>query len=254
MSIHRAYCELIPNTESLIIDGEEAHHALRTKRLVEGDRLEILDGKGKIALARIIGTDRVRKGEWTMRLEIEQLSEHPQPSPKLTVCSGVPKGPRLETLIEGLSQAGASEWKPLLASRSVVDPRPAKLGRLGRVAQESGKQCGRPWTLQIGRTQNMQAAIQAASGSALILADAIGENYQPSGAASLSLLVGPEGGFEQGEIEIARAAGAQIARFGQHTMRIETAATVAAGVILELERRAAPQTESPVPSGERKDR
>ncbi len=246
MSMHRAYYELFPNEGPFVIDGEEAHHALRTKRLQEGDILEILDGKGRIARARIVGTNRVGKGAWAMRLEIEDVAVHPESTPSLVVFSGVPKGPRLDVLIEGLSQAGATQWSPLLVKRSVVDPRQTKLERLNRVVIESGKQCGRAWSLTIGSPADMAGAIAASGRSSVVLADVSGDRYEPSGAASVTLMVGPEGGFAPGEIEAARAAGVQIARFGQHTMRIETAATVAAGVILELERREAPGKPGPV--------
>jgi len=241
MTMHRAYYELFPNEGPFVIEGEEAHHALRTKRLQDGDILEILDGKGRIARARIVGTNRVGRGSWAMQVEIEDVVVHPEPSPSLAVFSGVPKGPRLDVLIEGLSQAGAAGWSPLMVKRSVVDPRPTKLERLSRVATESGKQCGRAWILAIGSAVDMAGAIAASGRSSVVLADVSGERYEPSGAASVTLMVGPEGGFEPGEIEAARSAGTQIARFGEHTMRIETAAIVAAGVILELERREAPK-------------
>lgn len=254
MSIHRAHCELFPNEGFFVIEGDEAHHALRTKRLQEGDSLDILDGKGRIARARIVGADRVGKGSWAMRLEIEGVSVHPEPQPRLVVFSGVPKGPRLDVLIEGLSQTGAAHWSPLMVKRSVVDPRATKLERLHRAAIESGKQCGRAWSLVIGQAVDMAGAIAASGRSSVVLADASGAAYEPSGAASVTLLVGPEGGFEPSEIETARAAGTQIACFGQHTMRIETAATVAAGVILELERRKAPGARSPVSSAGRNER
>jgi 16S rRNA (uracil1498-N3)-methyltransferase len=251
MSIHRAYYEQIPDQGAFLIDGEEAHHALRTKRLAEGDLLEILDGKGKVARVRIVATDRLRKGAWAMRVEIKSVAVHPPQHPHLAVFSGVPKGPRLDVLIEGLSQAGAARWSPLAVRRSVVDPRPTKLDRLGRVAIESGKQCGRAWTMSIGSRMTLPVVLSTEDSSnetqrAIVLADASGGTYEPSGATSIALVVGPEGGFEPSEIEAARAAGARIARFGPHIMRIETAATVATGVVLELERHQAPPSAPPV--------
>ncbi len=257
MSIHRSYCEQIPPQGTVLIQGEEAHHALRTKRLAQGDPLEIFDGIGTVARAHIAAIERPRKNEWAMHLQVEAHTTHPKPTPALAVHSGVPKGPRLDTLIEGLSQAGAAHWSPLLVRRSIVDPRPAKLHRLARVAIESAKQAHRPWTLTIGsRVTLAQALAQALEqalaqalekqGTSIVLADASGAPYLPTGADAITLLVGPEGGFDPTEIETARDAGAQIACFGAHTMRIETAAPIATGIILDLAHRKAPRHDQPV--------
>ncbi len=72
--------------------------------------------------------------------------------------------------------------------------------------------------------------------TALVLADAAGEPYQPTGASRVRLLIGPEGGFSEREIDAARAAGARVHCFGVHTMRVELAAPVACAIIIDRER------------------
>jgi 16S rRNA (uracil1498-N3)-methyltransferase len=65
-----------------------------------------------------------------------------------------------------------------------------------------------------------------------VIADAGGQPYEPGKEDRVRLLVGPEGGWTEGELADAVEAGARVVRFGRHVMRIETAAVVAAGIIL----------------------
>jgi len=248
MAVHRVYYQPQSEAQSdalheggtLEIAGEEAKHAVRTKRLGEGDPVELLTGQGHVATARITTISKRPKsagGDWAMSLFIEQTRTEPRTTPQIHIRSGVPKGPRLEALIEDISQAGAASWGPLETKRSVVDPRPGKLARMERVAAEAAKQSGRPWLLEIQPSQALASALEPTS-APFVIAEASAPPYQPAGAESLTLLVGPEGGFEDGEIEQAVAAGARPASFGPHVMRIETACTVACAILLDSERRA----------------
>ncbi len=216
------------------ITGDEAHHAARVKRLEPGQPLELLDGLGRVARAEVADIVKLgKKAGWALHARIVDLEHRPQPSPRLTVVSAVPKGPRLETMIDQLSQVGVAAWAPLHCTRSVVDPRGGKLDRLSRVTLEAAKQSGRAWAMTVERGTSFKEAV----GPGVIIADASGEPYQPTGAADLTLLVGPEGGWTDAEIDQARAAGAVIAGFGRHVMRIETATIAAAGIVLDAEDR-----------------
>ena len=237
MTYHRVYSDTPLRPGPASIGGDEAHHAIRVKRLSKGDTVEVLDGRGHIARAAVRQTRREGQG-WILDLEIQAVSDAPPTIPSIEVCSPAPKGPRLADLIDGLSQVGAARWSLLETQHSAGEPRPGKLDRLARTAAEASKQCGRPWLLEIGDGLSFDAAI-ALGGPALILADASGDPYQPSAAPAIRLLIGPEGGWSATELDQARAAGVRIARFGPHTMRVETAAIVAAGIILDAESRTA---------------
>ena len=108
------------------------------------------------------------------------------------------------------------------------------MDRLSRTAAEASKQCGRAWLLEIGATLSFEGAI-APDARAVVLADASGDRYQRGGSPDIRLLIGPEGGWSARELNQARASGVRIARFGPHAMRIETAAIVAAAVVLDAE-------------------
>lgn len=241
---------MIPDVgDVLAVEGDEAHHALRVKRLEPGSSVRVADGLGTLATARLERAEKLpgkgRSGSgWRAHLRITDREISPKPRPEIVVASGVPKGPRLETLIEGLSQAGAAGWRPLESTRSVVDPRPGKLARLDRVTMESAKQCGRAWAMTIGPSTRLAGLLTA--GAPVIVADASGpplDRLPPSDR--LVLAVGPEGGFDADELAAAAAAGATIAAFGPHTMRIETAAPVACSILQYLARVAHPSKEAP---------
>ncbi|RNC80580.1 MAG: 16S rRNA (uracil(1498)-N(3))-methyltransferase [Phycisphaera sp.] len=224
-----------PGDEVRII-GEEARHALRVKRLETGHRLEVIDGSGTLAHASVLGSEKLGKRDgWALLLTVESVLEAPRDIPHIDVRSAVPKGPRLESMVDALSQVGAATWGPLISERAVVDPREGKLSRLERVVEESAKQCGRAWLMEIApRTfiDDLQGL-----GEHLVVADASGEPYKPTGSNFITLAVGPEGGWSQSELDKLRQSGARVCAFGTHVMRIETAVVSACAIMLDAEQR-----------------
>lgn len=226
--------------EDLVVVGPEAHHAARVKRLEPGASVALGDGRGGEAQATVVTIERHGRAEWALRVRVDRRWLTERVRPRIDVASGVPKGARLEALIDQLSQVGAASWRPFIAERSVVDPRPGKLDRLRRVAMEAAKQCWRPWLLEIGEGQSVGPALARAREGhmgRLVVADPSGSVYVPNGSASITLLIGPEGGWTLRELEAARGTGASVMCIGPHVMRIEAAAPIAAALILDAERR-----------------
>lgn len=240
--VHRVFVQdapLLAPGERVEVVGPEAEHAARVKRLGPGDAVALLDGRGTVAAARVESTGKVGKGGWRLAAVVESVATAERVRPRVEVWSATPKGGRVDELVDGLSQVGAAAWSPLRAERSVVQPRETKLERLERIAWEAAKQCGRAWVLEIGRERSWEEAIAPEVGVRVVLADASGGPYERTGAEGVRVLVGPEGGWTEAELAAARAAGATIARFGPHAMRIETAAVVAVAVVLDVEGREA---------------
>ncbi len=241
MAIHRLYIDgargaVQAGGGEVVVGGEEARHAVRVRRVGEGEPVEILDGSGSVARARVAGWERSRAGEWSLRLSVEAVRREDPVRPRVEVWSALPKGPRVAELIEGLSQVGAAAWRGLACARSVGEAGDHKLERLRRIAAESSKQCGRAWLMEIGEGARFEEGVVGA-GQRVVLAEASGAPYERTGAASIRLLVGPEGGWAPEELDRARGAGALAAKFGPHVMRIETAAAVAAALVLDVENR-----------------
>lgn len=228
--MHCLYFPELGPSDALVIDGEEARHAIKSKRLAMGDMLRVLDGRGTVALARVSDT----RGRLGLAVERRETIEAVRPA--VHVCSATPKGPRVEELVESLVQAGAASWSAMSTKLGVVDPRESKLSRLERIAVEAAKQAQRPWLMSLGVKTTFEQALSPGAGTLLVVADASGEPYARSGASEVRLLIGPEGGFVPTELDAARRAGARVVNFGPHVMRIETAGAIAAGIILAVER------------------
>jgi 16S rRNA (uracil1498-N3)-methyltransferase len=232
--MHRLSTDLPPSIQPgamVVIDGDEAHHAVSVKRLRPGESVQLLDGRGGVADGVVDAIDPGRgRHSAAIRVRVEALRQLPPLSPALRVWSAAPKGDRLEQMIGQLAQVGAASWGFLHTQRGVVDPGEHKANRLERIALEAGKQCGRAHKLALEQPRQLADF----TGPSTIVADASGQPgvAVPPRAAAADLLVGPEGGWAPQELDQLRAAGATIARFGPHVMRIETAAVVAAAMLI----------------------
>ena len=222
--------------DRLVIGGDEAHHLARVKRLEVGDGAVVCDGLGRVASMTLEAITKSRDG-WTVTLHASEVRKIPAPSPRVVVLASPPKGDHLSEMIDGLSQAGCAAWRPLITTRTIVDPREGKLERLARTAIESLKQCGRAHLMELGERIELRDVLAKRADlrlpATLIVAD---EEGGPVGSLpafeSCCLLVGPEGGLSNEERESLAAAGAIRLRVGPHTLRSETAAVVACAAIM----------------------
>ncbi len=236
MGLHRIHlASLDPSDQGeILVEGDEAHHAIQSKRLREGEAVELLDGVGQVGSGRVVSLRRGhrKKGDRAgLVVAVEAIESRARCVPCVDVWTGVPKGDRLESMVDGLSQVGAATWTPMRTAWGAIEPRAGRLGRLHRIAAESGKQCGRAWFMEIGAQADFADGLR---GSCVLIGDAAGEPLSSLGELpeTVRLLIGPEGGFSPDELDAARAAGARAVRLGVHTMRIETAAVVGAAGLM----------------------
>jgi 16S rRNA (uracil1498-N3)-methyltransferase len=214
----------VPAGSALVITGDEANHAARVKRLRSGETITLFDARGTVADARVLRAETGKRAH--LEVEVGPLRQIPPVTPRVEVWSPPPKGDRLETMIDQLSQLGVAAWRPLRTARAERDVfRPDKLQR---VAIEAAKQCGRAWALELGDWADFAEALDDPRA---VVAHATGRPSDPA-AEDTVLLLGPEGGWTTEELERTRATGRSVRRFGVHVMRIETAAVAAAACLL----------------------
>jgi len=202
-------------------------------RLKEGDTVELFNGRGLSGRAEVLGFD-----EGFTFLRAVAWDEAPEPSPRVTVASAVPKGPKADDMVAMLSQAGADVFVPMVCAWSVVDPRAGKVERFAKLSAESAKQCGRSWLMQVAEPTELGKVLMGPKDVGLGMdpdAEPIGDlPEQLRGAANVTILVGPEGGLTPEELRACDNAGFTRWRVGGQVLRIETAAAVGVGVLRYL--------------------
>lgn len=215
------------------LQADEAHHARRVLRLNVGDAVSLFDGQGVTAEARIVDW----QGGATLSLTAMRRDEPTKPWVVLAVA--VPKGARAEDMVNQLAQVGADVLIPISTERSVVDPRDKKLAKFQRIAIEAAKQCGRSFLMEVRQVQPVgevlaeYAVANALTTQRLIAAPGSADTkVQADGSVeTVVVLIGPEGGWTERELESARGAGFAAWCLGPYVMRIETAAVVAAAIV-----------------------
>lgn len=215
---------------TVTLDPDQTRHARRVLRLSAGAAVELLDGQGRVAQATLADDDP-RSGVCT----IQSIQQVPRPTPRIELATAIPKGPRGDAMINDLAQLGVDRLIPLTTHRSVVDPRPTKLQRFAKAAAESAKQSGRAWFMVIDATMPFAEAV--ASDAALkLVADPYAEPIADLAERLISVsaarvLIGPEGGLTDAELDAAREAGFVSWRYSPNVLRVETAAAAAVAIL-----------------------
>jgi 16S rRNA (uracil1498-N3)-methyltransferase len=230
----RCYCPDPPVEGRLVLEGDEARHLSRVRRVGVGEVVEVFDGRGFATRARVEGAGKNRVDLTVLG---GPIADRMAPC-RLTLATAVPKGERFDWLVEKATELGVARLVPLITERSVVDPRLAKLDRLRRLIVEAAKQCGRNRLMELDTPTPWTALAHAENDETRLLAHPGGvpsSAWRPirSGAA-VTLAVGPEGGFSEPEVALAVDLGWQAIGLGETLLRIETAGLAGSAAILAL--------------------
>ncbi len=215
-----------------IIRGRDAEH-VHVLRLRPGEDVVICDTEGMDYKCRLVRADKEEA-------ELEVLEVVPctaEPSVKVTVLCGLPKGDRTDYIIQKCVEAGASRILFFLSDRCVARPETPqkKLDRWQRIAEEAAKQSGRGIIPELGWAGNFADALNEAVHTELpLFMYETGEREKLNevldvnrGVASAAIVTGPEGGFAEYEAKLARIAGLHVCSMGERILRCETAPVVA---------------------------
>jgi 16S rRNA (uracil1498-N3)-methyltransferase len=222
--------------ETVVLEADDAHHALRSLRLRVGDELTSSDGRGAIARCRV-----VRAHHLLVEAEVVDRSEEPPPRPQLTVILAPPKGDRLAWAVQKLTEVGVDAVLLAEAPRSVRRLEGERgrraVERLGGVAREAAKQSRRRTIPDVRGPAPWDAAVDEALGTGPTVLLWEGADHGllgvlPPDPEVLSLAVGPEGGIPDQDAHAAADRGALLASLGPNILRTETAALVGAAVSL----------------------
>jgi 16S rRNA (uracil1498-N3)-methyltransferase len=219
--------ELLAGPVSL--DSAAVRHIRDVLRSEVGQEIELFDTAGRTADGRIIAI-----GPAGVDVSVGQIGDVPKAKIPLIVAAAIPKGDRADWMVEKLSELGVDRLVPLQTARGVVIPGGKnKFERWERIAVESAKQSRRTGVMRIEPMVSVPAFLKTVK-VGLVLSTEPG--CQPIGtlplAAISSLMIGPEGGWTDDELSACREAGVAAVALTATVLRVETAAVVAAGVVL----------------------
>lgn len=235
----RFFTDHAPVGEQICLTGDDAHHIAKVLRMKIGDALTVCDCAGNDYACSLSAV--TKEGAVCDVLGITPSEGEPKTA--VTLYMGLPKGDKMDFIVQKAVELGAVRIVPFTAERSVSRPDARTLAkkceRWQKIAREAAMQCGRGMVPEIGEplTQEQAAKKAAACELALLLY----ENEWDTGIRailagktpeSVALMIGPEGGFTLHEAETAKAAGLHSVSLGKRILRCETAPVAALAVVL----------------------
>jgi 16S rRNA (uracil1498-N3)-methyltransferase len=202
---------------------EEGFHLVRVLRARPGDRVRLFDGAGREFEGVV-----VEAGRDGATVEVGTAVVAPRPRREVVLCTSIPRGERMEWLVEKCVEAGVGSILPLAAERSVrKEAGPNAIRRWRRAALEAAKQCGRADVPDVADPMELgEALARTASAARLVATPGVTADISAVAPSTglLAVFIGPEGGFDPTESESLAAAGALPFGLGPLVLRVETAA------------------------------
>lgn len=238
--MHRFFIPQLYN-ENMTINGVDARHISKVLRMQPGARLQIVSDDGVSALAEITVID----SEQVKVHCLEKLAESHEPLVRLVLAQGLAKGEKMDFIIQKAVEMGAYSVIPVAMEHSVVrlDGVKAvkKAERWQKIAEAAAKQSKRDIIPKIQPIQTLAELLAATNYQKKFIAyecedkkslkAALLEAKADGKLTDLLLIIGPEGGISESELQEARNAGAVPVSLGRRILRAETAGLVAISAI-----------------------
>lgn len=239
--MHRFFIEPSRISEQrILISGEDFKHITKVLRLGKDDMIEVCDGKGMDYQAVL---DAPGDQEISGSIKKRYPSSGETPDMEITLCQGLPKGTKMEVIIQKTVELGVSDIVPFSSIRAIAqikDKKDKKIERWQRIAYEAAKQSKRGIIPLVKELNSLKGLLQEAGEYDLLLLAYEDENKQTlkevlldfekknSMAKNLRIgvIIGPEGGFDPREVNQCREAGVLSVSLGNRILRTETAGMV----------------------------
>ena len=220
-----------------IIRGRDAEH-IQVLRIRPGEDVTICDTQGTDYKCRLV---RATKEEAELEV-VEVVPCRGEPSVAVTVLCGLPKGDRVDYIIQKSVEAGAGSIVFFQSARCIAKPDDPykKLERWNRISEEAAKQSGRGIIPKVSWAEDYGEVLNTAVHTDLPLfmyetgeREPLNEVLEAhKNISSAAVITGPEGGFEKYEADLARVAGLHICSMGERILRCETAPVVAVTAVM----------------------
>jgi len=232
----RFFIDYVP-TECVDITGEDGRHIARSLRMQSGENVTLCDSMG-MDYACVI--ERVEDDTVTVRV-LHSCKTVAEPSAKVTMYQGLPKADKMDSIVQKEVELGAVRIVPVMMARCVSKPdekaAAKKTVRWQKIALEAAKQSGRGIIPQVAELMSYRSAVKEAAknGEIILFYEGGGQNITElvhKETGNLAVFIGPEGGFEQSEVNLALQNGGKVGTLGPRILRTETAPIAALAAIM----------------------
>ncbi len=227
--------------KQLVLTGENAHHITRVLRMKVGESLTVSTADGN----RHEGVIRSLEHQSVTVEILTTTYDSVEPSVAVTLYQAMPKGDKMELILQKAVELGVTDIVPVLTRRCVSRPDPKSMAkkqlRYQKIVEAAAKQSGRGVVPTVHPLLSFDQLVQTVSNTphSIVCYEGGGERLAtlvPADCTNLSLIIGSEGGFEVSEIEALQAVGVQTATLGRLILRCETAPLAAISIIMQLTR------------------
>lgn len=222
------------NAETVQLSTEETRHLRDVLRLKAGDEAHVFDGDGGEFLCVIT---EVRRSAATLRVLDKVEPTAPESDLDLTLAASVYKSDKLDLVVQKAVELGVSRFSPIVTFRGEVKLRDTakRTERWRKIALEATKQCERARVMRVDEIATLEDYIASAGADSdlrLIFSEKGGAAIPArAGSKKITALVGPKGGWEDSEIDLAAERGFVPIKLGTRIMRAETAAITFAALL-----------------------
>ncbi len=222
--------------DAITIAGDEGRHAVRVSRLRAGERTLIGNGRGLVVAGTVTHVDRDR-----FTLRVESVTQQTRPAPRVLLVQALAKGDRDDRAIEQATEFGIDGVIPWQADRSVSRWEGEKAAKgvmkWSRIAREATKQSMRGWIPEVGELTTLEELCVLAHRAHLLVLHPRGDRRLSEWCREAELdrdmyiVVGPEGGLSERELDALAAAGAHKLVLGEAVLRTSSAGPAALAVL-----------------------
>jgi 16S rRNA (uracil1498-N3)-methyltransferase len=217
--------------DGITIEGEDVQHISRVLRLKEGDKVILCDQKGTDYNVSI---EYITKNSIRTAI-IDKSPSKGEPSIEVVLYQGIPKSTKMDLIIQKCTEMGITRIVPVFTARTIVrleseKDEAKKVARWSKIAEEAAKQSARGIVPQVDMPMNLEQALKDSKGLDVVLIPYEWEAEMSVKAAlhgrtpkAVGFFVGPEGGFDTFEIDMAKQNNVVPVTLGNRIMRTETA-------------------------------
>ncbi len=218
--------------KEIVITGADVNHIRNVLRMRTGEEVLIADGRGAEYRCKL--TDL---SENEVRAQILwKLDGNAELASAVTLFQGLPKSDKMDLIVQKCVELGVDRIVPVSTKRAVVKldakKEETRLKRWNTISESAAKQSGRGVIPEVSGVMSFEKALEEAKKLDVLLipyerAEHMAETRRVMGeirpGQSVGVFIGPEGGFEESEVEEAVAAGARAITLGRRILRTETA-------------------------------